>query len=254
MNIKFNFKRLLLLLQRYFLENWRREIMFWGILVLIFTILDQRDFVIIVLFLSGIYYSLRLHKELSNGISGMHFLLIPATHTEKLTATLILNTLYHFGMIVLTYSIGNLLIILIYHQILKLEVPVNWDLFQKTSNVEINGVYQISVQNVFWKIWGLFAFVQAVFTLGSLYFKRNTVIKTTFCIISFGVLLMLVQIILFKTIWEVKYMRNAIFPIIAMINDSTIPTLIDNAVKYGSLLMLPFLWFVSYFRLTEKEM
>ena len=104
----FSFKRLVLLLNRYFRENMNREVMFWSILTLIFTILDQRDFVILVLFLSGIYYSVLLNKEISKGVSGMHFLLIPATHAEKLTATILLNTIFHFGMTLLAYSIGNL--------------------------------------------------------------------------------------------------------------------------------------------------
>ena len=249
----FSFKRLVLLLNRYFRENMNREVMFWSILTLIFTILDQRDFVILVLFLSGIYYSVLLNKEISKSVSGMHYLLIPATHAEKLTATILLNTIFHFGMTLLAYSIGNLLITLIYHVILKLDIPVNWDLFQVTKQYEINGFIQVSVQNVFWSVLGIFAFIQSVFTLGSLYFKGNTVIKTIFTIFCFTGIIMLVQIVLLKTLWDVKYLKNAILPMLVMINDSTIPTLIQKSIVWGSFIILPFMWLVSYFRLSEKQ-
>ncbi len=250
---KFNFKRLALLLQRHFLEDMTREIMFWSIITLIFTILDQRDFVIIVMFLSGIYYSVLLNKELSNVTSGMHYLMIPATHAEKLTATLVLNTIYHFGMTLLAYTIGNSLILLIYHVILKLQIPVNWDLFQVTNTYEVNGILMVSDQNVFWKIFGLFAFTQSVFILGSLYFKGSSVMKTLFSLLCFCGILFLIQIFLFKTVWNVKHLQNAILPVIIMINDSRIPAIIDKTILYGSYLLLPFIWLVSYFRLIEKQ-
>ena len=249
----FSFKRLVLLLNRYFRENMNREVMFWSILALIFTILDQRDFVILILFLSGIYYSVLLNKEISKSVSGMHYLLIPATHAEKLTAILLLNTIFHFGMTLLAYSIGNLLITLIYHVILKLDIPVNWDLFQVTKQYEINGILQVSVQNVFWSVLGIFAFIQSVFTLGSLYFKGNTVLKTIFTIFCFTGIILLIQLVLLKTLWDVKYLKNAILPMLVMINDSTIPALIQKSIVWGSFIILPFMWLVSYFRLSEKQ-
>ncbi len=252
-NIKFSFTRLALLLNRYFRENMNREIMFWSIMILIFTILDQRDFVVFVLFLSGIYYSVLLNKEISNGVSGMGYFLIPATHVEKLTATILLNTIFHFGMILFAYSIGNLLITLIYHVILKLDIPVNWDLFQVTRQYEINGFIQVSIQNVFWNILGVFAFIQSVFLLGSLYFKGNTVMKTILSIFCFTGIIMLIQIVILKTLWDVKYMKNAILPMLVMINDSNIPELIQKSIVWGSFILLPFMWLISYFRLTEKQ-
>jgi len=253
MKFTFSFRRVILLIQRYLFENISRELLFWGIITLIFTILDHRSFVIIVLFISGLIYSLRLNKELLRGTNGMHFLMIPATQTEKIVSNIFLNTIYHFSMTLLAYSIGNLLVTLIYHVILKIDIPVSWDLFQTSNTVFVNGFMQVIEQNVFWQIFGLFAFSQALFTLGSLYFINNAVFKTVFSLLGIGLVLFLFQIFLFKTIWDIKYLSNAIFPMFVMITDSTIPAIVDNAITIGSYLLLPFLWIVGYYRLTEKQ-
>lgn len=253
MKFTFSFRRLILLIQRYLFENISRELLFWGIITLIFIVLDHRSFVIIILFISGLIYSLRLNKELMRGTNGMHFLMIPATQTEKIVSNMFLNTIYHFSMTLLAYSIGNLLVTLIYHVILKFDIPVSWDLFQTSNTVYVNGIMQVIEKNVFWQIFGLFAFSQALFTLGSLYFINNAVLKTVFSIIGFGLILWLFQIFLFKTIWDIKYISNAIFPMFVMISDSTIPAIVDKAITIGSYLLLPFLWIVGYYRLTEKQ-
>jgi len=251
---EFSFRRVALLLKRYFFENMNREIMFWCIITLLFTILDHRNFVIMVLFASGIISSVRLNKELLTVPGGMHYLLIPATHLEKMVTNILLNTVYHFIMILISYTIGNLLIALIYHFILKMQIPVNWDLFQNTTTINNNGMLESTVLNVFWSIAGLFAFTQALFMLGSLYFRHNAVPKTIFSIAGIIIVLFIVQIILFKTLWDVKYIINAILPSFVMFSDSTLPPLIDKAILIGSYLMLPFLWTVSYFRLAEKQL
>lgn len=246
-------RRIGLLLKRYFLENINREIMFWCMITFIFTVLNNRTFVLIVLFVSGLIYSIRLHKDLLKGTNSLHFLLIPATHTEKLTATIILNTFYHFGMTLVAYSIGNLLVTIIYHFILKMAVPVNWNLFQEATVINTNGVFLVDVKNVFWSILGLYTFSQALFMVGFLYFKNNVVFKTVFSIIGFGFILFFLQLFVFKTFWNVKHLTNAIFPMFVVITDFTIPDVFKNAFVYGSCLLIPFLWVVSYFRLTERE-
>ncbi len=245
--------RIGLLLKRYFRENKNREIMFWCMITFIFTVLDNRIFVLFVLFLSGLIYSIRLHKDLLKGTNSMHFLLIPATQTEKIVSTVFLNTFYHFGMTLLSYIIGNMLVTLTYHFILKMPVPVNWDLFQETSIVNVNGFIQPVEKNVFWSVFGLFAFSQSLFMVGSLYFKNNVIPKTIFSILGFVFVLFLVQVFIFKTFWNVKHLVNAIFPMFVVISDFNIPTLFKNTFVYGSALFIPFLWIVAYFRLSEKE-
>jgi len=221
--------------------------------MLLFTVLDNRFFVIIVLFISGLIYSVRLHKELMRGSNGIHYLMIPATITEKLIANIFLNTVYHFFMTLLAYSIGNLLVTLLYHVILKIQVPVNWDLFSVSNTVYVDGYIQVITKNVFWQIFGLFAFSQAIFTLGSLYFKNNIVAKTILTVVASGFVLFILQLFLFKTLWDIKYIGNAIFPMLVMINDATIPPVVNTAITILCYIILPYLWVISYFKLSEKQ-
>lgn len=253
MNKKFSIKRVLYLLHRFFLENLSRELFYWCILTLVFIVLDQRDFVRWVLYIGGFLFSIRLFRELYRTPTGMNFLIIPATHTEKLTANIFLSTIYYFGMTLLTYALGNLIVTLVYHQILNVNIPVNWDLFQVTTTFFDRGFVEVIERNVFFEIFGTFALIQALGMLGSLYFKNNPAAKTIFSVMSFGFMLLLIQFILFKTLWDVKQLGNAMLSATIMISDSTIPPIFELVLTIGIYLLTPFLWVVSYFRLTEKQ-
>ena len=194
-----------------------------------------------------------LQRQLFRGKNGMHFLMVPATHTEKLTATIVINTVYHFIMILAAYAIGNILVTLLYHLIIKIQVPVNWDLFQDTSSKIVNGVKQISVVNTFWKLFGHFALFQSFIMLGTLYFQRNAFFKTILSLLAVIAFLGIIQLILFKSIWDVKYLSNAVFPAIMMISNNTIPEFGKVILNFGSYMLLPFVWLVSYFKLKEKH-
>jgi hypothetical protein len=253
MEDKYSLSRVTLLLRRYFLENKVQEMMFWFIIIFIFTVLDQRFFVIAILFISGLIYSIRLHKKLLGGPNGIHFLLIPATHSEKLTAAIFLNTFYHFGMTLLSYAIGNLLITLVYQVLLKIEVPINWDLFISTKTILIDGTPQLTTRNEFWVILGYFSLSQSIFLLGMLCFKKNALLKTLLSMAGTGIFLICIQLILFKSLWDVRYLSNAILPAIILFREFRLPDFVMIFINYICYAFLPIMWVVSYFKLTEKQ-
>lgn len=253
MESKFSLSRVNLLLKRYLIENITNEVLFWSSIILLFTILDNRVFVIAVMFISGFIYSQRLHKEFLRGPNGMHYMMIPATQAEKLVSIVFLNTVYHFIMTLLAYSIGNELVTLVYHYALKIPVPVSWDLFIVSKTVLVDGYIDVIYNNVFWQIFGLFAFSQAIFILGALYFKSNILAKTILSIFVVGGIFFFVQILLFKHIWDIKYISNALLPVIVMVNDATFPAIASKSFVVLCCALLPYLWLVSYFKLTEKE-
>lgn len=245
--------RIRLLLERYFVENIYREILFWSIVSLIFTVFDQRSFVIAVLFISGLFFSVHLFKELWKGPNSYFNSMLPASQSEKIISTIFLSSVYHFGMTVFAYTIGNGLVTLIYHVILRIDIPVSWDLFYSTTNYIENGYMQTSVKNEFWEIWGLFAAVQAVIMAGALYFKRNATLKTLLSIGFYCILLVVVQLIFFKTIWDVKHIQNAFFNVIVMYNDGTIPVIFQQLYIITIYLLIPYFWLIAYFRLKEEQ-
>lgn len=253
MKKKFSLRRIGLLLQRYFNENINREIMFWSVITLLFTILDQRDFVLLVMFISGIIFSTFINKDFTDMRRQSSYLLLPATPAEKVSAVVFLSIFYHFGMTLISYIIGNGLIIFIFQLILKFPIPVNWDIFQLNHAVESNGMIISYSENIFWRIASLYLLIQSVFLLGTYYFNYFALVKTVMTLLLLFIIVGGIQFVMFKTLWDVKYIKNAIFPVIIMVGDGTYPVIIERGIILGGFSITPVLWIVSYFRLSEKQ-
>ena len=252
MNTTFSFNRLVLLLKRYFIENKQRELTYWGILILIFSILHQGDTVRTFIYVTGFIFAAKQYKFFTYTPSGMHYLLIPATHLEKLTANILLTTVYYFGMALLTYAIGNIIGTNILNLILGTSNPVSWDLFYSSGMHSLAYPNQINA-NEFWSILGSFTLIQAIFLFGSIYFKGNSVGKTFLSIIVTGAVLGLIQLILMRVIWDDTILNNNMVSFNIVLNDTSIPHNISLAAEIATLLLIPFFWLVSLFRLTEKQ-
>lgn len=254
MKTNFSIKSISLLTKRYFEENAYREILFWSLITLVFTVFDQRDFVQLVIIAGGLIFSSNLYKELWNAPSGIHFFMIPATQAEKITTAILLNTVYFFAMSILAYILGHILIIIVYHSILKIQIPISWDLFQATKTVFAEGKTYVTVENEFLKILTNFAFIQALSMLGSLYFKVNSTIKTIISLMGFAVLLGITQLILMRIfLGDISVVDSFIYLNIALKNP-TIPTYINYAMHILGYLLIPYLWIISYYKIKEKQL
>lgn len=254
MKLNISFNKIFLLLKQYFTENLNGQIIYWSIMALLFTAFDQRGFVLIVLYLSGFIFTIQLNSKLNKQITGMQYFLLPASQADKMVVSFILNTIYYFVMTILAYVIGNMLIIIIYHSILKIDVPINWDLFQFSIPTLNNGIMQLTVRNEFWNILGTFASIQSISMLGSLYFKRNALGKTILSIFTIGLLFLILQFLLMDIfIGEIEFFEKIKWLTIIyseINNSSSVGILI---IKLFAFLIIPYLWLVSYFKLTEKQ-
>lgn len=258
MNTTFNINRLGLLLKRYFTENKQRELTFWGITTVVFTLMhlagskDKAISVEMFLYISGFIFAARTFKIFNFTPSGMHYLLIPATHLEKLTTSIILSTFYYFAMIIITYIIGTALGTTIGNFFFNLNNPIQFALFQSNPDFMVNGhsIYNSgpSLLNTFIS----FAGIQAIFMLGSIYFKGNAVGKTMLTFIALTIVLGLIELFLLKVTFGTYHLDGQ------MLNLSITPDhnmftgfeIAGNIFKYA---LIPFFWVVTYFRLTEKE-
>lgn len=244
MNATLNINRIWLLLQRYFIENKQRELSFWGIAIVVFMLAHQAEAVTIYLFISGLIFAGNTFKSFNYTPSGMHYLLIPATHTEKLITNILLSTFYYFAMFVITYTVGTFLGINIRNLIWGSTLPVEFDLF--------NTYWHNSGNISFWNMFYSFAVLQSIFMLGSVYFKRNAVFKT---ILSYFVLifvLFVIQLFILKVGYGSFHIDNHDINIQFMSFNEYFPGF-ETGFKVLGYLSLPFFWLVTYFRLTEKE-
>lgn len=255
MKTTFDIKRLTLLLKRFFTENLQRELTFWGITTIVLTILHQEESIKMFLYISGFIFAARQFKHFAYTPGGMHYLLIPATHFEKVLASVLISTIYYFGMFVISYVIGHTAGIGLGNMLFNLNLPYEYS-FLQTSTPELGlpaFMQEYAGESIF-KTFGTFAFLQALFLMGSVIFKRNAVIKTMLSVVGFGIILLIVQLLLVKMLYGTYSINSADFVHINFnsINSSSVEVF-SNIMKFGTYALVPFFWIVSYFKLTEKE-
>jgi len=252
MNTTLNINRLGLLFKRFFIENKQKELIFWGISIAVFTIMHQVGSVEMFTYIAGFIFAARLFSIFAYTPTGMHYLLIPATHTEKLIVNIVLSTIYFFTMILVTYIIGSVVGNLLGSMIFGLDKPINLDLFNDSiSNAWNTGNHQDGIFNIFMS----FALSQSIFLLGSIFFKRSAIAKTFLSIILVTMALGIIQLILFKLTFGTFHMNTNSFRF-DLLGPNFINEIFPNYKMIGTILkysLIPFFWLVTYFRLTEKQ-
>ena len=251
MNTTLNINRLALLFKRFFVENKQRELIFWGITIAVFTIMHQVGSVEMFTYIAGFIFAARMFNIFSYTPTGMHYLLIPATHTEKLIVNIVLSTFYFFTMILITYVIGSVLGNLLGNMIFDWNKPLNFELF----NDSISNAWSSDKHNGVFHLFMSFALSQSIFLLGSIYFKRSAVAKTFLSIILVAIVLGIIQYFIYRITFGSMHMNhvsinfNLLNPI--FVNEILPDYKIAGTIfKYA---LIPFFWLVTYFRLTEKQ-
>ncbi|MDR3217981.1 MAG: hypothetical protein LBU22_03230 [Dysgonamonadaceae bacterium] len=261
MNTYFDFNRTGLLIQRYFLERFRSELIYWSIMAIVFMFIRNNIAVIGgLIFIAGIFYAARFFREIHSRTNGINYFMIPATQVEKLTVSLLFTIVYFYGMMILAYIVGNLLGTLFTNLLANISffsfdlrlfhsVDLKWTLFESKqySNIFTGDLkYQAPYIALFMKYLLL---TQSIFTLGGIYFKNNQAFKT---ILSVIVLLFAFSII---SVVELK-----IFAGTTSVNANSAESVITMHGVFHTIMsaifayLVPvYLWIISYFRLTEKE-
>lgn len=251
METSLNINRITLLLKRYFIENKQKEITFWGIATLVFMVMHQAGSVDMFLYISGFIFASRTFKSFSYTPSGMHYLLIPATHFEKLTVTILLSIVYYFAMFLITYTIGTFIGINVGNLIFQTNNPINFELFNIGANVNNWNDIDISRSSLL-TVFMTFTIIQSIFILGSVYFKRSTIGRTFLSIAAISIVLGLIELLFIKLTFGTYHFDNQM----VQLNITGGQDLFNGYEIVGKVLQyitVPFLWVVSYFRLTEKE-
>jgi len=250
MNTTFSFNRLGLLIKRYFVENKQRELSFWGIVIVVFMIMHESTAIEVFFYVSGFIFAARMFKIFSYTPGGMHYLLIPATHFEKLITAILLSTVYFFIMLLISYSIGNALGTTLGNLIFNMQNPVSLDLFQMESITKVWG-NQVVTHNGLVSIFLNFALIQSVFLLGSVYFKKNAIGRTFLTFIFITIVIGLIEVLILRVTFGTFSLTGQNMNL-TISGDNLFPGF-EQAGKIVKYLMIPFFWVVAYFRLTEKQ-
>lgn len=261
MNTTLNINRLGLLLKRYVIENKQRELTFWGIVTVVFTLMhlagsqEKAISVQMFLYISGFIFAARTFKIFNFTPSGMHYLLIPATHLEKLTTAILLSIFYYFAMILLTYTVGTILGTSIGNMFFDQNNPIQFPLFQAPEyHYIVNNGLHTSYKSGPGLLDTFIAFcgIQSVFILGSIYFKGNAIGKTILAIIGISIILGLIELFLLKVTFGTYHLNGQMLNL-TITPEHTIFNGLEIAGTIFKYALIPFFWVVSYFRLTEKE-
>jgi len=256
----FNFGRMGLLFQRYFIERFRSEAIYWGIMVLVFMFMRNNIPAMFGLILvAGAFYAARFFREIHYPSNGVAYFMIPATQLEKLTVAIIMTTLYYFVMMMFVYILGNLLGTFLNNMLAGIDLLHNdlkptffhqstlaWKLFEETG--EPGNPMKHFVKNMPYmvSIFRSFLFFQPLFLFGSIYFKKNQAFKTFAAIILVFIVLSILTGIEAKLILGETTITSVGAPELWQ-------NLLGNTAKIIYYLLTPFFWVVSYFRLTEKQ-
>ncbi len=245
MNTTFNIQRFGLIIKRYFIENKQRELTFWGIVTIVFMLLRDNESIIPFLLISGYFVAAGTYKIFSFAPGGIHYLMIPATHLEKLVSDILIKTIYYFIAFIITYIIGTYIGIQLENFIFTHNVPVEFNLFNLDSDPNQSRM-------ILWYIFYAYAIIQAVGMLGSLYFKRSAAMRTILTLIIVGIILFWIEMLLLKLMYGTYHLDGRQFSY-SFIPGENLKSTSELTTKIIGYVTLPFLWIVSYFRLTEKE-
>ncbi len=254
MNTTLDINRLGLLLKRYFIENKQRELTFWGITIVVFTLMhlagpqEKSISVEMFLYISGFIFAARTFKIFNYTPGGMHYLLIPATHLEKLTTAILLSIFYYFIMILITYSLGTILGTTIGNFFFGSNNPITFALFRSWSDTYAISYAPMNLLNKFI----FFAGVQSVFILGSIYFKGNAIGKTFLSITALSILLVLIELFLLKITFGTYHLDGQMINL-SINSEQGFLSWLSIASEIFAYALIPFFWIVSYFRLKEKQ-
>lgn len=265
MSNSFSFSRLLLLIKKQWIENARfylyATLALIGMMGIIFLLwmkfggTQYREGVLIQFFFIGIFIAGTVFAStgfsmLGNKPKGTYWLTFPASHLEKLICVIFYNFIVFTAVYVaIFFSLEKAAVAYVQNLVsanpflYRLE-PVNWT--GDAGNWQMVRILTL-----------IFLAVQALYLLGSVYFKRNSFILTTLigAILVFLFVLFIQRLLkngsisfFDKSIHLVEYMKLGQSRQYAL--NATVSQTIFFLVKY---MWAPFLWIVTWYRLKEKE-
>ena len=110
-----NINNIINLIKAYFYENWQKDVIYNFVIMMaisLFSVLTSpfnMGTIFLVAFVLIIYYPCRVFSNLHRPSSRIHYLMIPATNSEKVVTGMLLANVYYVVGIVLSTLIGLVL-------------------------------------------------------------------------------------------------------------------------------------------------
>lgn len=266
MNKHIELHRLKMVFAKYWFENKKALLLLFGAIAAFLIILMslyysfhapnlfrphfQVGYYFLGLFLSGMLSASFLFSDLKNKPKAISFLMIPASHLEKIIVAMFFGVLVFWA----GYSI--------------IFTCIDW-VFVNLSNARMRRTDQVinilainRYQNPFLdspasSLYYLYFAIQAMFSLGSVYFDRYGFFKTLIVFLMFWLFFFFVPVLLLQFlppgVWVSSLMTYEVFD-----NRENITLNIGSwytlpAYLYFGFGICAMLWLATYFRFTEKQ-
>ena len=199
----------------------------------------------IIIFIS-IFHSIDVFGKLRRTDSGIHYLMMPASTTDKYLAAWLYSTLFTFVVYLITFYAIHSLAMILGNSITGLSLP-----------------YQFLDSKGLWNVLKLMLFYQAFYFLGALVFRKNPFIKTTAVLIGCNIVIGIIGVYLVKHYFAdfLPVNNNTVNVNMAdWINDRKNGLNLPEEIKYYVniakyfLYMIPFIcWSAAYLKLKKTE-
>jgi hypothetical protein len=244
----FDFNRFGLLVRKRFLDSKSSTLYeiagLAGVIAIIFGLVAttgsvseeaQKIVFTVGIFIIGIIYGDRAFSETKGKLRGMAFLATPASQLEKL-----LNAILYTSVL---FPVAYLLVFLVVDGLFYLGINA-------TGLVSMDAISVLDADR-FADFLRPFLIVQSVYLLGSIWFGKRSLLKTTLAIVLFYGLLAAVGGIIIRINYEaLKAFGDNSHGIHLDLGPEKFKML---GVEYLLWLLPPFFWTVAYFRLSEKQ-
>ncbi|MGD9108240.1 MAG: hypothetical protein PVI75_03620 [Gammaproteobacteria bacterium] len=188
---------------------------------------------IFLLFIGGIWISSRGFKYLHDKTSNYFYLTLPCSNFEKFLAKL--------GLTSIIYALAILILYTFFYWILAI---ISLIFFR--HNYFIVTPFLAST----WKIIWTYIVIQSIFLLGSIYFKKLPLIKTILITACIGIILF----ILLTSIMKIFFTGFLVSTLPWVLHLTSAHSMTIRVLHYVFwILLAPFCWVVTYFRLKEIE-
>lgn len=262
-----SFKRLGLLLRKHWIENYRIYLMGMGIIagftILIFLLVFytedgrieevfQMGYYSAGLFLCGTIFTSYIFNDFSQKPKGILFLTLPGSSLEKFLSLWLYATI---GFVI----VYSLIFYAVAIPFVKVSQSYNADELVRHSkfyNSRIQVLNFFQSEKEFYYLFFPYFFIQAVFLLGSVWFERFSFIKTAIsgllivALFTFSNYAMGRVLIGEESVTAIPFHLLRHSYITARLPES-IMSVIEFVAKYC---VTPFLWFITYLKVAEKEL
>lgn len=199
----------------------------------------------LIFLIISILISTDVFSKLRSSVGGIHYLMTPSNTVDKFSAAWVYSTLLTFITFTLTYNLTHVLCMITGNMIYDLNAPVN---IQSWS----------TIKNLFLVVM----FIQSIYFLGSAYFKKNPVGKTTLLIFAIMMVLGFTATYIFEHYLKDSFtLANRNINIhdmsdLGKLNDQDMPQIWKTLFRIAKVIYYttPFLcWGGAYLALKNKE-